>query len=408
MQPSRQFQWIVFAVGLGLLLRLSAIVFMGHTPASDELAYRSMALSLVTHGQIIDFAGNKAMYNVGYPLLVLAPIYWLVGQVDIFVRIANAVLGASSVALIYLVAKESGIGNLGRLFAAFAWAIYLPSIAYSVYLFKENLMIPLMLALLLLSLRSLRAPSWTNSLLIGLLVGLLALTGNAALSLLTCTIYCLFASKLGARTWLHLCAMAFAATLVVSPWLYRNSVELGSPVLNTNGGFNLYLGNNPAADGFFVSIADTPMGSSWEELRKTGEIEASNALKAEAYRWIIDNPSEFARLALKKFGNFWMPPVHSGKGSQSRLEQVVRLGWLAQYLVIGALAAYGALRIGLVTQPATVLWIGVLSYSASHMLFYVIVRYREPIMPLAILLAAFAIDLLTRRWSRSRRLVAFK
>lgn len=47
--------------------------------------------------------------------------------------------------------------------------------------------------------------------------------------------------------------------------------------MNTNGGFNLYLGNNPAATGFFVSIADTLKG----DLRGTNyeEQQANSVLR---------------------------------------------------------------------------------------------------------------------------------
>ena len=41
--------------------------------------------------------------------------------------------------------------------------------------------------------------------------------------------------------------VAYAACLaVITPWTMRNWAVLGQPVLiSTNGGFNLYMGNNP-------------------------------------------------------------------------------------------------------------------------------------------------------------------
>ena len=48
----------------------------------------------------------------------------------------------------------------------------------------------------------------------------------------------------------------------------------------------------------------------------------------------------------------------------------------------------------------TLLWIAIASYTAVHMLFYVIFRYREPIMPLVCVLAAVAIEQVALRWRK--------
>jgi cytochrome bd-type quinol oxidase subunit 2 len=186
--------------------------------------------------------------------------------------------------------------------------------------------------------------------------------------------------------------MLVVAFMISSPWLIRNINVIGAPVLNTNGGFNLYLGNNPAATGWFVSIADTPRGSTWEELRKTGEVRASEILKQEAISWAKAHPTEFVTLALKKAAYFWMPPIHEGKGEQSSAEKLVRLLWAVQFLVITAAALATLLIRRLRNRQLAILWLAVATYTSAHMLFYVAFRYREPIMPILVVMAALSLE----------------
>ena len=384
-------------IAAGLLLRLAAILAYHHAPESDELAYQSMALNLIAGHGIVDNLGNRAMYNMGYPLFVLAPAFLLSGGKLLAARLLNLILGGVSIFLSYAVAKQAGGGRIARLAAAALWALYLPASIYAVYLAKENLMTPLMLGVMWCALRMLAAPRLRTGIVCGLLLGLLALVGNAALSLGGAVLVALL---LGAgplrQKLLSGLAILLVAGAVVAPWALRNQAVLGAPVLNTNGGFNLYLGNNPNATGWFMSIADTPHAKDWEALRKTGEVHASEVLKQDAVAWIKADPGRFLALAARKAIYFWTPPFHQGQGPQSTTETAVRLLWMIQFVLIGlaALASLASRR--LLSRPTLILWLAVAGYTSVHMLFYVIFRYREPIMPLMGILAALASEALLR------------
>lgn len=392
-KPQREWVWLGIILSIGLALRITAIVEFRHEPESDELAYKSIALNVVGGKGIIDSMGNHAMYNVGYPLLVLSPVFFFLGDNVFVARLVHIVLGGGTIILCYLVAREAGAGRLGRLMAAAIWAVYLPASVYVVYLLKENLMTPLMLGLVWCALKLARKPSKGVAVGCGALIGLLALTGNAGLSLVAVVglALVLMPATLAERVTVAILVLLMSSA-ICGPWLVRNMQVLGAPVLNTNGGFNLYLGNNPAATGMFVSIAETPLGSSWEALRKTGEVHASEILKQEAIAWIKTHPTEFATLALKKAAYFWTPPFHGGKSEQSSVEKVVRLAWAIQFLILVAAALSTLLIRKMRNKRTVILWLAVACYTAVHMLFYVIFRYREPIMPVVGILAALAME----------------
>lgn len=391
---SQEERLLALIVAVGLTLRFLAVLFVAHSPVSDELVYRSMALNLISGQGIIDQMGNYALYNVGYPLFVLTPGFLIAGDNLLLVQIMNILLGGIAIILCYGIAKESGAGKTGRVLAAAFWALYIPASVYAVYLAKENLMIPLMLLVLWFSLRLIRSPSYLMAAGCGVCLGFLALTGNSGLVLIFVVTLAVFFSKVEFAKKLTLgLLIIFFMLAITSPWVIRNWSVLGSPVLNTNFGFNLYLGNNSSATGEFVSITDTPQGGVWDELRSKGEIVASEALRNEALAWINENPEKFVDLAWKKAGYFWMPPVHQGEGEQSNVEALARTIWVIQFfLLVGATA--GTVFCSKLRQNNAVkmMWLAVVGYTMVHMLFYVIVRYREPIMPFLCVLAALAIE----------------
>jgi hypothetical protein len=400
---SSEMRWLFLIVAAGVLIRFAAIAIFEHKPDSDELAYLSMALNLVNGSGIIDSMGNHAMYNVGYPFFILAPVFSIFGE-DLFAaRVVNALLGGLAIVLCHALASEAGAGKTGRLLAAALWAVYLPSSVYAVYLAKENLMIPMILGVMWCALRLLNSPSYQTAAGCGLLLGLLALTGNAALSLVAAVMLALTLTNRGplAKVLLSLIVI-LCAMLVASPWMIRNARVLGAPVLNTNGGFNLYLGNNPAATGMFVSIADTPRGETWEALRQKGEMHASETLKTEAIAWIKEHPSEFVFLAFRKAAYFWAPPFHAGKGESSRAEAAVRFVWGIQFVLLIAGAIATLFIANLRSYRMSVLWLAIAGYTAVHMLFYVIFRYREPIMPLLCVMAGLTLEGIYQKFAANK------
>ena len=396
--------WILgLILTLALLLRLAVVHKMsGLLPVSDELAYLKMARHLVEGSTVADTAGSLAFYNVGYPLFLLAPVEALFGPSLSALRMANALVSTLTCLLCWQLARAAGATRPWRLVAALAWALYLPAAVYSAYLLKEGLMGFLLMAWLCVGLHLSSGGNWRAAALAGLLCGALALVGNAALVVLPVLLWGIWQGRRSARDLgLKVAAFAMAAALVVTPWLVRNERLLGHAVLNTNGGFNLYLGNNPAATGMFVSIAETPLAQQWHQGVKASEYEASAALKKAAIQWMKDHPLEFGALAIKKLGLFWTPPVHEGQGPSSTAERAARHVWALEYLVLTALALAGIAAGWRQRDSARLQLLACLVlYSAVHMLFYVVFRYRETVMPVVCVIAATGAQAL---WQYARR-----
>lgn len=399
---------ILYAIlAAAFLLRLASVIVLSSPLESDMLAYDTMARTLLSGSGMRDHDANRAFFSMGYPFFVLAPVYWLTDGSIFAAKLANCVLGTFSVFLCWLLLRVAGQGALVRLLAAGLYAIYLPTLVYATYLFKEHLLIPLILMLLCLSLHISKQQRFgiREACAAGLLCGLIALVGNAGLSCSLPLLIVIMRARNDMKARLAgVVLTVLLAILVCIPWVARNQAVLGHAVLNTNVGFNLYIGNNPAASGDFVSIAETPRGQSWHELRSQGEWCASETLRQEAHAWIRDNPVAFVELAFHKAGILWRLPVHAGKQQASTFEVMVRQAWLLQYvgLMVLALYALAAARRNHTIVTAT-LCLALIGYTSTHMLFYASTRYREAVMPLVCMLAALGLGMLVRRIPCVRR-----
>lgn len=396
-------RWLALLVGAALLVRLAAVLYLDFPVESDAASYRAMAINLLAGHGIVDDMGNRAMYNVGYPLFVLAPVFALTGNSLLAAQLANVLLGGLTVWLVWRLTKRVSAVPWAAALAAGLYAAYVPAWLQCEYLSKENLMTPLVVALAWSAVSIAASPRRISIIVAGTLLGALALVGSAALAFIPAILVAIYlGTRQLARTAVLGAAVAVVALLVVAPWMARNHVVLGAPVLNTNGGFNLYLGNNPAATGMFVSISDTPMGAQWAKLRTQGEVFASSVLRDEAVAWIAADPLRFALLGAKKVGIFWTPPVHEGEGSGSAFESFMRAVWLLEFLLIVVGAVLGLVIQGGRSKATAVLWLMVLGYTTLHAFFYVIFRYREPLLPLMCVSAGLTCAS-AFQWARVRR-----
>ncbi len=377
-------------------LRLAVQLAMPQPVVSDSLAYLTMAQSLSHGGPMRDMFGNAAFYSPGYPML-LAPALWL----GIPPLVVNLALSALTAWLIFTLAHRLSGDTRPALLAVAGYAVWLPSLLAASTLAKENLSTPLLLGFVIATLdvaagkRPVRAAAVAGACYgAGLLAGASSLLVVAALGVALAFRWWRGAGRVAPSG----AVFALALLMTVGPWLLHTDRLFGHPVLTTNSGFNLYLGNNPAATGDFVSIADTPLGSQWHAMREQlGEDGSAAVLETAARAYMRDNPRQTASLALTKLARFWAPNVPDAADRVQGAIGIVRWIDVVQHTRILALAVAGLWQLRRV-PGALLVTIALGAFWAVHAVTYVMVRYREPIMPILIVLAALAVwNLVLRR-----------
>ena len=368
---------------------------------SDSAAYFEMGRSLLTDGMMRDTYGNVAFYSPGYPFALAAA--FVIGGMSLGTALMlNLMLGVISALLTYLLARRATGNDVIALVAVAGVALLIPAVSGSALVQRENLSVPLLLGFTLaaVTLLDTRHPRFVAAI-AGLLYGAGMLAGaSIILTGGVVAIALLWRHRGWAETGTAALAFAAGAALMLGPWLLHVDRTLGRPVLNTNGPFNLYIGNSPSANGRFVSMADSPLGAEWPIMReRDGELRATDQLGALAVAHIKAHPVETGVLALRKLALFWAPDFPDRTDAQHGAA-ITALRWADgfQHLLIILFGAVAVAQWRHRTRAERLILLTIAAFWAIHAAAYVMPRYRLPVMPLLLICAtSVAVPLLRRR-----------
>ena len=191
----------------------------------------------------------------------------------------------------------------------------------------------------------------------------------------------------GARQALRILVVAsLAYALLLSPWWIRNHLVFGSFVpFATGSGANLYLGNNPA---------NPHAGISWQTDVEPEVVARVNAIADERARqreyvdlavdYIVRDPAAFLDRLGKKFIRFWNP-VPNADAFNRGIYAVISAATFGPVLVFAIVGtARWRRRLGLLAP----IYLLIGYFTIVHIVTIASLRYRLPLEPLLILLAA--------------------
>lgn len=341
-------------------------------------------------------------------------------------RVLNALLGALTVLLVYLIAKRIWGRRTGLLAAAFT-AVFPPLVLLSRDLVSESLFIPLELGAVLCVLEFRRSGgAWRWAAAAGALCGLAILTRNTGFVLAIPIAVGLWQGRerpLGQAVAGPLVALACACA-VITPWLLRDAAEFGRFVpVTTSGGIALAGTYNQA------SLADSDSHGAWRNpqvvpefthlFREPGldESEVDRILREDALRFAREHPGYVAETSawnvLRLFevaGDSVVDRhgrVYSDRGVGSTTPPADRVGLAIAcfFAILGAAALIGArVRARHTGGPPELpsgplfLWLVPLAMIAVAVPIAGVPRYRLPADPFLLMLAALSV-----LWTIDRR-----
>lgn len=295
----------LFAIlAFGVLARVGVIVAIPTRPVSDFLGYFDVARNLAESASYQTRPGiPDGRRSPAYPLLLsfawrAAPEAALLAAKleNLALFVAAGLAGAALSRRLW--------GDASGLWTAAILAALPRSLLMTDLLAAENLLAPLLLGYLLLC-----AGSWTGSFSagraagLGVLAGLLCLTRAVFYLVPLVWLAGALAGRLGwRRVGRELLVVLVVAHAVLLPWAIRNARTLGRfTPLNLGGGVGIFIANNANATGQWYA-----WGADLERLRPGvlagGEVAIDDAARAEAWRWIRDNPGAAARAYLRRLG----------------------------------------------------------------------------------------------------------
>lgn len=408
---------LVVCLVVAIALRIAVIWLYANDLTIDRDAYLGIA-HCVAEGKgysDVDRLTPTAFRPPFYTLLLAGMI--LVVPSSVAVAVINLVWGIVTVWAVWRAGHWLGLGRCS-IVPALLVAIDPMLLQYSAQPMTEVTCAGLVAFLVLWMVRRDRSAA-TQQLVIGVVFGCLVLCRPtfwplAALAIIGWTTGLIFKALSGANhkndhinvliPW----RLLLGTVVVVAPWVIRNQLAMGSPVLmTTHGGYTLLLANNPV---FYSEVVDRGWGASWsqesfDEWQRSLRIDLERAVGANASeidrdRWqsqqarqfIAANPGSFLRAVGYRIRSLWST-VPQGEAAAATSSKVIQLvGWyytlVLGFFVVGMVVVAVSYRKATNWQMGWPLFALVLTVQLVHLVYWTNARMRAPIVPVISLFAA--------------------
>lgn len=383
-------RWLAIIFLVALLLRVLYAVWLGPANlylSSDAQAYDNLAVNLLTRHEFITRVDPPHRWDVPYatrpPLtpFFLATIYLVTGPSPRVAQVAMALVSAASCVLIALLGVElfgTRTGVVAGLLAAVnPFFVFLASMPLT-----ENLGMLLYVWLAILLVRLERTSQPKDAIGAGMIFGLALLNKPAVLGALPLLVgWLLVVSRRHARRGPTLAALfVAAAVLAIAPWTVRNYVRLGAVIpVTTQAGGAMYVSNGFHADYAIGRLEHGATG--WYDaphpgpaLDESRPVEADRRRARAALEFIRTHPGKFAEQAFRKIRIFW-------GAYPSAIHQI-------SWALLAALSLAGAYATRHSWRQLVLIYILIVQTASIPILFSSMPRFRAPIEPFLLLLAA--------------------
>ena len=407
-QPAR-FVWQIIAVSsVALFARLSYVwqirdsqffdVLMGDARRYDAWA------SQIAAG---DWIGQEVFYQAPLYPYFLGTLYAIAGRSLLTARVFQALIGTAACVLLALTARRLYSERAG-LIAGLGLALYAPAVFFDGLIQKSVLDVFFVCLVLWLISGLVDEPNKRSRWFwLGVSLGGLTLTRENALAI----VGAILLWPLGpSQSWRsqqrvrHAGLLVLGLVVVLLPVAARNRIVGGEWHLTTSQfGPNLYIGNNPNADGTYGALREG-RGSAEYERQDATEIaeaaagrsltpgEVSSFWVSRTLEFVRSQPGAWLALTGRKAALIWNRTEFVDTESQASYEDsswllrvlapIGHFGVLVPLAVLGIIATWrDRSRVGVYFAIAA-------AYAASLVVFYVSARYRLPLVPLLMLFAA--------------------
>jgi hypothetical protein len=396
---------VIFAFVLRMLL-FAAVSHQGKLPIISNMPFgyetgriaRSIAEGKGFSSPLSIETGPTIWLTPIFPYL-LAGIFKLFGVYTykslMMITTLNEAFSALTCIPIFFIAKR--VGGLGvAAGAAWMWAIFPNAILMPFEWIWDTTLAALMAALILWATLSIRESKRTRDWIgYGLLwgVGLMVNASIVALAPFLLLWLALDLRKKGWQ-WIQLPALALIMMgIVCVPWTVRNYVVFHKVIVfRSNFGLELWLGNNdqvPDTWAGFLHPNDYPPER--EKFARLGEIEYMRQKESEAIQFMESHPKDTLRFFWRRFVDNWMGSWDPIQDVWHTLPVEGRITLCGNIFVsLGAL--FGLLFLYREKNPyAFPLAIFPLIYPIVYYITHTSLRYRHPIDPALVVVAAYAV-----------------
>ena len=393
--------FIAFLPRLIYIIQIKSTIFYNNFML-DEAFYSDWALS-IAGGRWL----GEGLFN-GLPLYpyTLGIVFKIFGYNLFMARLIEVTIASLSCVFLYFIAKDIFNKRVG-IIAAIIAALYAPFIFYSGILVPTVFTVFFYLASLLIFIKALRIHSKRWFFLFGIIAGLAVMTRASMLLFLPLALaWVMIVSADKEKALVNVALAAIGLLLVMTPLLVRNYIVSRDIVfLTSHAGMNLYIGNNEEADGRFKApfwvrsnIAglqtDAKTIAQKELGRDLKDSEVSKYYASKAASFIKKNPGPFLKLLWQKLTLFInKQEIYDVACYEVYRDKIPILGFpFITFLFVGILAIAGMLIALKNWRKVMPLYLFVITYTLSILLYFVSSRYRVPFAMVMVIFAGFFIS----------------
>lgn len=382
---------IAFSIRLFYLSEIKDHPFFTN-PQLDSQHYDDWAWGIAQGNWI---GGDKVFFASPFYAYFLAISYSIFGHEYLAVKLIQIFSGSVTWVVTYWIGKELFSKKVG-IVAALVGAFYSYSIFLDGELLKNSLAAFTTTLAIYTALKAKKKDSAMSWLISGILLGITALNQpNALLFIPLFAVWGIDWSR-GLKGLLPVSLFVIGSVLAISPATIRNYiVEKDVVLISYNGGINFFQGNNIESDGGMLTSKLYKLIPQREEgrTREIPEKALGRELKSSEIsqywfslgkRFIYETPLAFIKHTIKKlllFWNWYEVPDNIDYYFFKQFSKILSLplpsfGFLAPLALLGLFLSIGEWRRHLLSY-------GIISvFMVSIVMFYVIGRYRLPIIPL--------------------------
>ncbi|MFH2048414.1 MAG: tetratricopeptide repeat protein [bacterium] len=419
----------LIVMALAIIIRIIYLIEMSHNPGFtvpmvDEKWHWLWANEIIEKS----FWGEGAYFRAPFYPYFLAFLSFITNSSIFWAKFLQLLICGGTAYFIYKLAEHLFDYKVGIL-AGFIYAIY------GTFLYYEAMfLIPVVFVFLLVwgmyrliaYKDSLSFKSW---LLTGIIFGLAAISRpNILLVMPFLALWLFFYSDKTSSLINRLkkpTIVFIGVVLMILPVTIRNIIVTDDfSLISTQGGVNFYIGNNPVADGLTMKMPEVDMNESmsWDQFipatiaaaqrekgRSLTEAEASSFWTAKAVDFILNNPGKFIELTWQKFvylisgfENSDNSDIYYERGKSTLYSVLLwNYGLRFPFGLLFPLFILGIYFTRSDFKNLLPLYIFILAYIPTIVLFLVTARHRLPLIPVLIIIAAAgiikAIDLIRQK-----------
>ncbi len=372
--PASMRALLVSILAVAAALRIAAALIFPDQSASlpDALAYRSAANNLLETGRL-----QMPYWMPLYPLLVAAagsPAAQLAADIALSVAI---------VGIVFRLSLAMFCDRTAAALAAAIAAVYPPLVFFAIVGLSETLFIALALAAFMFW--------YERKFTFAAVSAVLAILTRPTFEPIAIAMVPFFSIVVHRQTFKmtarHIGSFALVYVLLLTPWWLHNYREYGQFVrLTPTAGLVLFIGHNPKNVSGGGNQGEDYDTSAFDGIANV--VERDRALMQAAVGYIVADPWRAVEGAGRKFVRMWQPwPRHSDYRSWT----AVILQSLTYLPVLILALIYLAMRLRREWRVLGPIALTIGLYTAIHMIMVGTIRYRLPMEPLLIVLAAAAV-----------------